>query len=89
MIINRKSWHYKVWDLGSENKLSEPKDLCSYFKVVMKGIFMTIVIVLLSPAWVPIFGIWWVSDWIKEQRGRENPGLFISYWGLSKTKSVH
>lgn len=29
--IRKSSWHYRLWRLGRENSMSEPKNLCKYF----------------------------------------------------------
>ena len=74
MKINKKSWHYKIWNFLKDPK--EPKlDTCSYFGHVFFGLFLMIVI---FSWWALMFGLLVEKFWFKGTPTFDLPEL-LSY----------
>ena len=71
MIVNKKSWHYKLLNIGLYNNTAHPKTLCTYFWSVVLSLFLApfvivtalflLIIVLITAIVIvlPYMGIGW------------------------------
>lgn len=78
MKISKKSWHYNLFTFADRNKYDDTSNVCKYIRGVLAGMFLSIVIVLLSVLVLvlmldPIVSVlaYWITDI-----------SFISFFGL-------